>query len=106
LNFTITRNFGVHEYRVQIIGGPSRLIRMASGATELIELIGPEWYGWPCFRCDIASNLYELDAGEKIVQRVLRRAEAHEPRIATSKLLSRSVCGDEDEEDRNDFGRY
>lgn len=40
-------------------------------------MIGLEWYGWHGFRRGIASNLYELGADEKIVQRVLRHAKAH-----------------------------
>jgi len=34
-------------------------------------------YGWHGFRRGIASNLYELGADEKIVQRVLRHAKSH-----------------------------
>lgn len=40
-------------------------------------MIGLEWYGWHGFRRGIASNLYELGANEKIVQRVLRHAKPH-----------------------------
>ena len=40
-------------------------------------LIGLEWHGWHGFRRGTASNLYELGADEKIVQRVLRHAKAH-----------------------------
>ncbi|PYT76574.1 MAG: hypothetical protein DMG41_29300 [Acidobacteria bacterium] len=36
-----------------------------------------EWYGWHGFRRGIASNLYELGADEKVVQRVLRHAKSH-----------------------------
>lgn len=36
-----------------------------------------DWYGWHGFRRGIASNLYELGADEKIVQRVLRHAQSH-----------------------------
>jgi integrase len=35
------------------------------------------WYGLHGFRRGIASNLYELGADEKIVQRVLRHAKSH-----------------------------
>ena len=48
-----------------------RMIRPAMRA------IGPPWYGWHGFRRGIASNLYELGANEKIVQRVLRHANPH-----------------------------
>jgi hypothetical protein len=33
--------------------------------------------GWHAFRRGIASNLYELGADKKIVQRALRYAKAH-----------------------------
>ena len=36
-----------------------------------------DWYGLHGFRRGIASNLYELGADEKIVQRVLRHAKSH-----------------------------
>jgi integrase len=36
-----------------------------------------DWYGLHGFRRGIASNLYELCADEKIVQRVLRHAKSH-----------------------------
>ena len=36
-----------------------------------------EWYGWHGFRRGIASNLYELGANDKVVQRVLRHAKPH-----------------------------
>jgi Phage integrase family len=36
-----------------------------------------EWYGWHGFRRGIASNLYELGADEKVVQRILRHAKPH-----------------------------
>ena len=43
----------------------------------VIEGLGLEWYGWHGFRRGIASNLYELGANEKIVQRILRHAKPH-----------------------------
>jgi integrase len=36
-----------------------------------------DWYGLHGFRRGIASNLYELGADEKIVQRVLRHTKSH-----------------------------
>jgi integrase len=42
-----------------------------------VEAIGLPWYGWHGFRRGIASNLYELGANEKIVQRILRHAKPH-----------------------------
>lgn len=48
--------------------------RIVRPAVEAIRL---EWYGWHGFRRGIASNLYELGANDKIVQRVLRHAKPH-----------------------------
>jgi integrase len=42
-----------------------------------VEAIKLDWYGWHGFRRGIASNLYELGANEKIVQRILRHAKPH-----------------------------
>jgi integrase len=42
-----------------------------------IEAIRLPWYGWHGFRRGVASNLYELGANEKIVQRILRHANPH-----------------------------
>ena len=42
-----------------------------------LEGLRLEWYGWHGFRRGIASNLYELGANEKIVQRILRHAKPH-----------------------------
>jgi integrase len=42
-----------------------------------VEAIGLPWFGWHGFRRGIASNLYELGANEKIVQRILRHAKPH-----------------------------
>ncbi|MGB7283752.1 MAG: tyrosine-type recombinase/integrase [Candidatus Acidiferrum sp.] len=53
------------------------VIVRGKGIRPVVELIGMEWYGWHGFRRGIASNLYELGADEKIVQRVLRHAKAH-----------------------------
>jgi hypothetical protein len=47
------------------------------GSLGIVEAIGVDWYGWHGFRRGIASNLYELGANEKIVQRVLRHAKPH-----------------------------
>ena len=73
------------------MGGPTGGVVFHSGGGEpmdlgklaqlvirpVVEMIGLEWYGWHGFRRGIASNLYELGADEKIVQRVLRHAKAH-----------------------------
>jgi hypothetical protein len=55
----------------------------------VVELIGLEWYGWHGFRRGIASNLYELGADEKIVQRVLSHAKAHVNQGSLHRLLTR-----------------
>jgi len=73
------------------IGNPSQGVMFhAGGGTHMdfdkfaqrtirpaVVRIGLEWYGWHGFRRGVASNLYELGADEKIVQRVLRHAKAH-----------------------------
>jgi integrase len=43
----------------------------------VVESLNIDWYGWHGFRRGSASNLYELGADEKIVQRVLRHAKSH-----------------------------
>ena len=50
----------------------------------VVEAIGMEWYGWHGFRRGIASNLYELGANEKIVQRVLRHAK---PQVTEDRYI-------------------
>jgi hypothetical protein len=55
------------------------LIRPAVGTSGL------PWYGWHGFRRNIASNLYEVGANEKIVQRVLRYAKPHVTKERYSK---------------------
>jgi integrase len=42
-----------------------------------VEASALPWYGWHGFRRGVASNLYELGANEKIVQRILRHAKPH-----------------------------
>ena len=42
-----------------------------------VEAIGLPWFSWHGFRRGIASNLYQLGANEKIVQRILRHAKPH-----------------------------
>jgi len=42
-----------------------------------VEAIGLRWFGWHGFRRGIASNLYQLGANEKIVQRILPHAKPH-----------------------------
>lgn len=80
----------LNAYRSSM-GNPTSGVMFHSGSGELMDLdklaqrvirpvvesIGLAWYGWHGFRRGIASNLYELGADEKIVQRVLRHAKAH-----------------------------
>jgi integrase len=59
-------------------GEPMDLDKLAQRVIRpVVEAIGLEWYGWHGFRRGIASNLYELGADEKVVQRVLRHAKSH-----------------------------
>jgi integrase len=51
--------------------------KLARRVRPVVESLGIVWYGWHGFRRGIASNLYELGADEKIVQRVLRHAKSH-----------------------------
>lgn len=80
----------LEEYRVSI-GNPQSGVMFHSGAGDRMDLdklarraikpvvkaLGFEWYGLHGFRRGIASNLYELGANEKIVQRILRHAKPH-----------------------------
>ena len=59
-------------------GNPMDLDKLAQQVIRpLVKSIGLEWYGWHGFRRGIASNLYELAADEKVVQRILRHAKSH-----------------------------
>ena len=59
-------------------GIPMDLDKLAQRVIRpLVKSIGMEWYGWHGFRRGIASNLYELGADEKVVQRILRHAKSH-----------------------------
>jgi integrase len=42
-----------------------------------VKALRLEWYGWHAYRRGIASNLFELGANEKVVQRILRHANPH-----------------------------
>jgi hypothetical protein len=43
----------------------------------VVKSIALAWYGWQGFRRGVASNLYDLAADEKVVQRILRHAKPH-----------------------------
>jgi integrase len=50
-----------------------------------VEALRLGWYGWHGFRRGIASNLYELGANDKVVQRILRHAKPHVTKELTSR---------------------
>ena len=56
-----------------------------------VEACGLPWYGGHGFRRGIASNLYELGANDKIVQRVLRHAKPHVTRERYIKAFDPAV---------------
>jgi integrase len=49
------------------------------------------WYGWHAFRRGLASNLYELGAPDKVVQRILRHSKPHVTRERYIKVFDRTV---------------
>ena len=73
------------------IGNPQSGVMFHTGAGQHLDIdklvlrdvrpvaksLDIDWYGLHGFRRGIASNLYELGADEKIVQRVLRHAKSH-----------------------------
>ena len=62
--------------------------RVVRPAVESLQL---EWHGWHGFRRGIASNLYELGANDKIVQRILRHAKPHVTRERYIKAFDPAV---------------
>ena len=80
----------LNAYRLSM-GDPQAGVMFHSGAGQHMDfdklgqnIIRPaveglrlKWYGWHGFRRGIASNLYELGANEKVVQRILRHAKPH-----------------------------
>jgi integrase len=62
-----------------------RVIRRAFEATGL------PWYGWHAFRRGLASNLYEIGAQDKVVQRILRHSKPHVTRERYIKVFDRTV---------------
>jgi integrase len=56
-----------------------------------MKRIGMDWYGWHGFRRGIASNLYELGADEKVVQRILRHAKSHVTKDRYIKVFDPAV---------------
>ena len=62
-----------------------RVIRRAPEAIRL------PWYGWHAFRRGLASNLYEIGAQDKVVQRILRHSKPHVTRERYIKVFDRTV---------------
>jgi len=62
-----------------------RVIRRALQATGL------PWYGWHAFRRGLASNLYEIGAQDKVVQRILRHSKPHVTRERYIKVFDRTL---------------
>jgi integrase len=87
------------------IGNPAAGVMFHSGAGEpmdlgklaqqvirpVVEALGLDWYGWHGFRRGVASNLYELGADEKVVQRILRHAKSHVTRDRYIKAFDPAV---------------
>ena len=94
----------LEEYRMSV-GNPQSGVMFHSGAGGRMDLdklaqraikpvvkgLGLEWYGWHGFRRGIASNLYELGADEKVVQRILRHAKPHVTRERYIKTFDPTV---------------
>jgi len=73
-------------------GTPMDLDKLAQRVIRpLIKSIGMDWYGWHGFRRGIASNLYELGADEKVVQRILRHAKSHVTKDRYIKVFDPAV---------------
>ena len=56
-----------------------------------LEAIRLPWYGWHAFRRGLASNLYEIGAQDKVVQRILRHSKPHVTRERYIKVFDRTV---------------
>jgi integrase len=73
-------------------GEPMDLGRLAQQVIRpVVEALKLDWYGWHGFRRGIASNLYELGADEKVVQRILRHAKSHVTRDRYIKAFDPAV---------------
>ena len=94
----------LNEYRISM-GNPRDGVVFHSGSGEhldfdrlgqrvvrpAVESLRLEWHGWHGFRRGIASNLYELGANDKIVQRILRHAKPHVTRERYIKAFDPAV---------------
>ena len=73
-------------------GTPMDLDKLAQRVIRpLMKSIAMDWYGWHGFRRGIASNLYELGADEKVVQRILRHAKSHVTKDRYIKVFDPAV---------------
>jgi integrase len=87
----------MHNPRTGVIfhsgnGEPMDMDKLAQRVIRpAVEACGLPWYGWHGFRRGIASNLYELGANDKIVQRVLRHAKPHVTRERYIKAFDPAV---------------
>jgi integrase len=62
-----------------------RVIRRA------LEAIRLPWYDWHALRRGLASNLYEIGAPDKVVQRILRHSKPHVTRERYIKVFDHTV---------------
>ena len=62
-----------------------RVIRRA------LEAIRLPWYGWHALRRGLASNLYEIGAPDKVVQRILRHSKPHVTRERYIKVFDHTM---------------
>ena len=62
--------------------------RVVRRALEAIRL---PWSGWHAFRRGLASNLYEIGAQDKVVQRILRHSKPHVTRERYIRVFDRIV---------------
>jgi integrase len=58
---------------------------------RVLETMGLPWYGWHAFRRGLSSNLYEIGAQDKVVQRILRHSKPHVTRERYIKVFDRTV---------------
>jgi integrase len=56
-----------------------------------LEATGLPWYGWHAFRRGLASNLYDMGAQDKVVQRILRHSKPHVTRERYIKVFDRTL---------------
>lgn len=73
-------------------GEPMDLSKLGQNVIRpAVKAIRLEWYGWHGFRRGIASNLYELGANDKVVQRILRHSKPNVTRERYIKAFDPAV---------------